>query len=83
MRPADTTADAHAAQLAVYRRMTPAQRVAVAAAMSDDVRAIAIAGIAARHPAYTAADAEAAYLRLTLGESLFTAAFPHRPRLAP
>ena len=83
MRALDTDADAEAVQLEVYRRMTPAQRVMMAAQMSEDVRTLAIAGIRRRHPAYSIDDATNAYLGLTLGAELFMQAFPDRPQLAP
>lgn len=66
-----------------YRRMTPGQRVALAAQMSEDVRAIAAAGIHARHPEYTREDVEHALRRLTLGDDLFRRAWPRAPLLAP
>ena len=83
MRPRDTDADALEAQRAIYRRMTPAERVERMAEMCDELKVVALAGIRARHPAYSDADADAAYLRLTLGDDLFRRAFPTRPVLPP
>lgn len=83
MRPLDTTAAAHAAQMACYRRMTPAQRVEIAAQMSEDVRAIVAAGVRARHPHYSADDVRHALFRPLYGDDLFSRAWPHAPLLAP
>ena len=49
-RPADTTDAAWQTQLAIFRRMTGAERVAMAFEMSDSARAITVAGIRHRHP---------------------------------
>jgi len=40
---------AHEAQLRCYRRMSGAQRVETAARLAEDVRAVTMAGIRARH----------------------------------
>jgi hypothetical protein len=40
---------AHEAQLRCYRRVSGAQRVETAARLSEDVRAVTMAGIRARH----------------------------------
>ena len=81
--PADTDAAMAARQHERYRQMTPGQRIELMAQMCDDMKAIAIAGICARHPTYSATDAEAAYRRLTLGDELFRRAFPTWPVLRP
>lgn len=52
-RPLDTSADAHRAQLEVYRRMTGAQRLRIALDMSDFVRECAKSRIRKRHPEMT------------------------------
>ena len=79
----DTDPAAHAAQIAVWRRMSGDQRVRVALSMSDDARAISLAGIRGRHPEYDASEARLALFRLLLGDTLFRAAWPHAPLLAP
>jgi hypothetical protein len=83
MRPRDTTAAAHEAQLRCYRRMSGAEKVALAAQLSEDVRAVAMAGIRARHPEYSDREARHALHRLLLGDTLFSRAWPLAPRLAP
>lgn len=83
MRPLDTTPGADQAQLDWYRRLTPAARVELAVQMSDEIRSVARAGIAARHPEYSAAEISFALLRLLLGDDLFRRAWPRAPILAP
>ena len=83
MRPRDTTPAAHEAQLRCYRRMSGAERVAIAAQLSEDVRAVAMAGIRARHPGYGDREVWYALQRLLLGDELFGRVWPHAPRLAP
>jgi hypothetical protein len=47
---ADTSPEAHRVQCAIWRRMTPSERVRAAADMSEDARRITLAGIAHRRP---------------------------------
>jgi hypothetical protein len=47
--------------------MTPEQRVAVAAEMSDEIRAVTEAGIRHRHPGYSDDEARAALAAILLG----------------
>ncbi|MCH8922311.1 MAG: hypothetical protein IIA67_04060 [Planctomycetes bacterium] len=74
--PADTTAEAHAVQVAAWRKMTPQQRVALACELSDNVRQIAAEGVRRRHPDYSDDEVRLAVIRLTLGEKLFREAYP-------
>jgi hypothetical protein len=53
MHPLDTSATALERQREAFRRMTPEQRLAVAAEMSDEIPAIAESGIRRRHPDYS------------------------------
>lgn len=46
----DTAPEAARVQADVHRRMGSAERVRIACEMSDEVRAVARAGIRARHP---------------------------------
>lgn len=48
-----------------------------------DVRAVALAGIRARHPEYSDREAWYALQRLFLGDDLFGRAWPLAPWLAP
>jgi hypothetical protein len=63
--------------------MSGAQRVEIAARLSEDVRAVAMAGIRARHPEYSDREIWFALQRLLLGDELFDRAWPLAPRLAP
>jgi len=72
----DTTPDAAAVQVAIYRAMSPAKRCELAAAMSVASRRIALAGIRARHPEYDDAQARHALFRLLLGDELARRIWP-------
>lgn len=63
-RSLDTSIDARERQLERLRAMTPAARIELADAISDEVRSIAKAGIRARHPDWTPADVDAELRRL-------------------
>jgi hypothetical protein len=79
----DTTPAARDAQIEALRRLGAARRLEIAAEMSDDVRAIALAGIEARHPDYDDATARWALFRLLLGDALFAKVWPAAPRVDP
>jgi len=79
----DTTPDAARQQLAIYRRMTPAQRCAIAAQMSADARAITLAGIRQRHPDYDETQARLALFRILLGDELFRRVWPNAAIVEP
>lgn len=83
MLPLDTTASARDVQVEWLRRLTPAARVELAVQMSEDNRAVARAGIMARHPEYSPAEVSFALFRLLLGDDLFRRAWPRAPVLAP
>jgi hypothetical protein len=68
----DTSMTALARQREAFRRMTPEQRVAVAAEMSDEIRAVTEAGIRHRHPAYSEDDIRAALALILLGPGEIT-----------
>jgi hypothetical protein len=51
--------------------------------MSEDVRALALAGISARHPEYDPDEVVFALWRLILGDDLFRRAWPAAPLLPP
>lgn len=83
MKPADTSAEAHAVQIAILRRMGPVKRLERALEMSDEARRITADGIRSRHPGYNEQQVRHALFRLTLGDKLFRAAWPHAPLLDP
>ncbi len=74
--PDDTTLEAYRVQHEIYARMTPQERLAIAFELSDNVRAVAAAGVRRRHPDYTDEEVKMAVFRLSLGEKLFKDAFP-------
>lgn len=75
--------EAYARQMAIYRDMSPHQRVSVAMAMSEDVNAIAAEGVRARHPGYDEARVRWAVLRLRLGDEIYRQVWPDAPLVAP
>ncbi len=83
LRSPDTDPRAHRAQLEIYRRMSGAERFAVASALSDAAQRIMLDGIRARHPEYTEREAILARARVNLGDELFRRAWPDEPRPDP
>ena len=67
-RPFDTSSEAHERWLEALRALEPAERFRLAAAMSDEIRALTEAGIHNRHPELS--DDE---IKLQLAERLFGA----------
>jgi hypothetical protein len=80
LRARDTSAAAFERQLEAYRAMSPGERVAIVAAMSDEIRVLAEAGIRERHPAYTDAQVANSLAEILLGPD--RAAKVDRSRLA-
>lgn len=74
--PADTSLDAQTRQDAIFRAMTPEQRVTMVADMSETAFRVAEDGIRMRHPSYTDGEVRLTGIRLRLGDALFEAAFP-------
>jgi hypothetical protein len=64
MASTDTTAKAHAIQVAIHRRLTPAERLRQAMDMSDAVRHFAVAGLRLRHPEYSETEITRALIEL-------------------
>jgi hypothetical protein len=77
----DTSMAALARQRAAFRRMTPEQRLAAAAEMSDEIRAVTEAGIRHRHPTYTDDEVGAALAGILLGPG--DAMRQHARRVSP
>jgi hypothetical protein len=63
----DTSPIALSRQREAFRRMTPEQRLAIAAEMSDEIRAITAAGIRHRHPAWSDDEVRAELAAIVLG----------------
>lgn len=82
-RPRDTTPEAWAVQLEVWRRMSPERRLSIAVAMSEELVTLTRAGIQARHPEYDTNAVRLAEIRQRLGDELFVKAYPRAPLLAP
>jgi hypothetical protein len=74
--PADTTPEAAAVQLDIYRRMPPWRRLQIALELGDMVRELSVAGVRSRHPEYTDDQVRLAVIRLSVGENLFRKAYP-------
>ena len=74
--PADTSLEAIRVQHAIYRRMSPEQRLRLMCQMADSARAIAADGVRSRHPNYTERHIQLAVIRLRLGDELFRRVYP-------
>lgn len=81
--PPDTTVDAHEQQSELYARMGGRGRVDIVYRLNQAMRRMALAGIRARHPAYSAAQVEHAYARMVLGDALVRAVWPDRELVDP
>lgn len=81
--PPDTTPEANALQLEVYRRLGGTARVATMFRLNVMVRTAAMAGIRRRHPVYDDRQVELAWQRLVLGDALAREAFPGRELIDP
>lgn len=73
---ADTSLEAARVQYAIFRRMPSEQRLRLAFQMAESTRALAAAGVRARHPDYTERQVQLAVIRLTLGDDLFRTVYP-------
>jgi len=74
--PADTTPEAFAVYGAALRAMSFEDRARRMVELSDNLHALALAGVRERHPEYDDQEAGLAVLRLTLGEARFRLLFP-------
>lgn len=79
----DTSASAREAQLAVFRRLDPVLRLALACQMSDETRAITEAGLRHRHPAWPSDRIRNALRDLLIGDSLTQELGSRRRPLGP
>jgi hypothetical protein len=80
---ADTSLDAHEAQIHAYRRMGGAARMAVMFRLSESARRWSMAGIRRRHPDYDDFQVRLALARMTLGDDLVRRVWPDRELLDP
>lgn len=76
--PGDTQPEAHAVQLALYRRMSGERRVALMFEMSEEARQITLAGLRRQHAGLD--EREILHLERTrrLGAALADTAWPKR-----
>ncbi len=79
----DTTADAHDAQTAIYRRIGGRERLAMAFRLTAATRAMSLAGVRARHPEYSEEQVRLAFARLRLGDDQVRLAWPDHELVAP
>lgn len=70
IRPVDTTSEARRVHLDILRRMSGAERLAMAFEMSDTAHALTQAGIRLRHPAWTDEQVHEELLAVLLGRRL-------------
>lgn len=79
----DTSREARELQDAIWQRLGPFGRVALAIRMSEDLREVTRAGIRQRHPGYSEREVELALRRLMWGDALFASVYPDTPAPAP
>jgi hypothetical protein len=79
----DTSPEADAAQVDAYRRLSGAERVAITYRLNESVRALAVAGIRARHPSYDQDHVHRALVRLLFGDSFAREIWPDEPLVDP
>lgn len=73
-RPLDTSQAAHERQFEAFRQLSPEDRLRLAAEMSDEIRALAEAGIRSRHPDLSDEEVREALADVMLGPELASAA---------
>ena len=81
--PRDTDLDAYRLQVAIYRRMGPADRVTAMFRLNDLARKLAAAGIRSRHPDYDDDRVHRALARLFLGDEVVRQVWPDRELVEP
>jgi hypothetical protein len=79
----DTSADAARHQIELWRRMTPAQKLALVSSASHSVQVMAAAGMRQRYPQATEREIFLRLAVLRLGHQLALEVFPEVESLAP
>jgi hypothetical protein len=74
--PADTSPEAWAILVNIYRRMSPNRRLELVCEMSNSLRRLVADGVRNRHPDYTEDQVRLAVIQLWLGEDLFRQGYP-------
>src|SRR4051812_25419621 len=75
-RPADTSLEALRVQHAIFRRLSPEQRLRQAFQMTQFARELSATGVRHRHPEYSPREVQLNVIRLVLGNELFRRAGP-------
>lgn len=81
--PHDTSDAAFRAQMAVWERLGPEGRVALAGRISLSARQLARDGIRQRHPHYSDAQVHRALMRLLYGDEIVQKMWPLETLVAP
>ena len=79
----DTTRQAEAAQVEIFRKMTPDQRLEAAFDLTALSHKLLRAGIKHRHPEYSSAQVQLAFIRSRLPEELFVQVYPNVEDIKP
>jgi hypothetical protein len=80
---ADTSVDVEDAQIAIWRRQTPQEKLAAVDGANRTMKALAMAGIRTRHPFATDREVFLRYILITLGRELAVRAYPEVADIAP
>lgn len=83
MSISDTSASTAKMRAQIFRRMTPAEKVAIVAQMSEEARELARVGIRLRHSDYSPDEVEHALHRLLVGDAVADKAWPDFTHLRP
>jgi hypothetical protein len=83
MSISDTSASTAKMRAAIFRRMTPAEKVAIVEQMSEEARELARVGIRLRHSDYSPDEVEHALHWLLVGNALADKAWPDFAHLRP
>lgn len=75
----DTSPEALAKQIELYRRMTPAEKADRLRALTLAVNTLALAGLRQRHPTADERELQLRLAKLRLGENLVAQAYHWRP----
>jgi len=82
-RPLDASPEVERIQIECFRKMTPTQRLEMAAALTQSSRNLRAVGVRLRHTEYNEEQVRMAVIRLTIPEKLFLAAYPRAHEVAP
>ena len=79
----DTTEQALAFQISTFSRMSPQQRWKATFDLNNLSQKLVKAGITERHPEYTDAQLQLAFIRTRLSEELFLKVYPEADKIVP